>query len=119
MDKIDGKFIPHLSSKMVRFSFRAASSLNFLGGGRGGLLFHFLLSVVQDWTFRAEERAKRPQRRRARSNGCFRRLGAKVCYDLWNTGLTGGLIWTIHTMNDLIFSFEKKTVLGFCLTGTL
>ena len=120
LDKIDGKFIPHLSSKMVRFSFRvvcytavfsvvtqrsspsvttlktavwqtsfrAASSFNFfLGGGRGGgLLFQFLLSVVQDWTFRAEEHAKRPQRRRARRNGCFRRLGAKVCYDLWNTG---------------------------------
>ena len=35
-DKIDGKFIPHLSAKMVRFSFHAASSLNFFGGGKGG-----------------------------------------------------------------------------------
>ena len=79
-DKIDGKFIPHLSAKMVRFSFHAASSLNFFFGGGGGWLA-VPFSSVQDWT---EERAKRPQRRRARRNGCFRRLGAKVCYDLWN-----------------------------------
>ena len=46
-DKIDGKFIPHLSAKMVRFSFHAASSLNFFGGeGGGGLLFHFLLCKI-------------------------------------------------------------------------
>ena len=49
LDKIvDGKFVPHSppesrNRKMVRFGFRAASSLIW---GDGGLLVHFTLSKI-------------------------------------------------------------------------
>ena len=42
-------------------------------GGRGGLGFPFILSKIAGCRWRGL-RAKRPQRRRAKRNGCFRRL---------------------------------------------
>jgi len=110
LDKIDGKFIPHLSSKMVRFSFRAASSLNSFWGVGGMFAIPFSSFCCPRLDARnvpsGEERGETDV-----SAGygpkCATTFGIRVFPDRWSD------MDSIHTMNDLIFSFEKKLSLAF------